>query len=131
MKIRGHTVDQPLNRGQPYWRIRNADGVTVGSISIRGYSNNTPFCGNQSSGHRVQARGPVYFEVERRLLDEGRTDSLSISSEASMAALKAGHEMDWGHGGPGSGTVASNLSKGRVLAREKAWPWIKAILEKE
>lgn len=140
MKIPGHTVEMKRHIGSSglIWYVKDATGKTVGSVSIKPHTNQSGcYCRNLSSGVNVTAHGPVFHEVQTRLGNE-MEDQLrrgekgmaghDIYLQASIAAVKAGHEKVWSRHAAGSGTTADRLSEGRGIARAEAWPWLLAVL---
>jgi hypothetical protein len=131
MKIKNHKIVSRPWKGSPYWEVRDANGVVVGSISLSVSANSgRAFERNMRSGYHIVATGPTFHETMRRLEASGASQKTpgGFYLEASADAQKAGHIESWGSSNTG-GTKKQAMSAGRVVAREKAWPWLKNLLE--
>ena len=78
--------------------------------------------------YEVQGRLSDVLEDRFRCGEDSGETSHDIYLQASIEAVKAGHEASWGSHSPGRGTKAERLSEGRQIAKEKEWPWLKAVL---
>lgn len=128
VKIEGYKVKSTRDGSDLWWQVLDARGTIVGSVSICVSTYNTAFCKNQTSSVVVEARGPKFFDAVERMANEG-VPLRDIPLKAQAEAEKAGQLFSVRFGGTGcSETKAKQVSRGRKIARDKAWPWLIAVL---